>query len=78
MSGIEKQWYWDRRSKKAYYPLEVGDGTVRLVSFWHRDEVQGALEAGALTPLDSLEFSDIETTFDLMDSFRFPEDVGDE
>jgi hypothetical protein len=78
MSEIERQWYWDRRSNKAFYPVDVGDGTVRLVSVWHRDEVEGALDAGTFEPLDDLDFGNVETTFDLMDSFRFPEDVGDE
>jgi len=78
MPELDRQWYWDRRSNKAYYPVEVEDGTVRLVSVWHRDEVEGALDAGALHPLDDLDCGNVETMFDLVDSFRFPEDIGDE
>lgn len=77
MTDLPQQWYWDKRANKAYYPVEVTDETVRLVSVWHRDEVDGAIDAGALRPLEDVNLDRTDTGFDLIDSFRFPEDVDD-
>ena len=83
MPDIDRQWYWDRRSNKAYYPVEVGEDTVRLTSVWHREEVEGALESGALAPateIGVLGLGDEEDVsfvpFDGLDSLRLPDDVG--
>jgi hypothetical protein len=78
MSDIERQWYWDRRSNKAYYPVAVDEDTVRLITVWHREEFEGAAESGAMGSIDDLAgIREYETTMDLIDSFRLPEDVGD-
>lgn len=79
MADIEQQWYWDRRANKAYYPVEVEDDTVRLTTVWHREEFEGAMENGALTTVDDLVGSrEFDTTMELIDSFRLPEDVGED
>lgn len=66
------QWLWDRRTNKAYRPVEADDGTVTLVSVWHRDEVADALEKGALEPLDEVSGENIG--FNHFDSFRLLDD----
>jgi hypothetical protein len=78
VTDFQKQWYWDKRSNKAYYPVEIAEDTVRLVSVWHRDEVEGAVDAEALQPIEDVNLDRTDTGFDLIDSFRFPEDVDDE
>jgi hypothetical protein len=72
---IERQWYWDRRTRTALYPRRTEDGTVEFVTVWHAEEVADAVEAGALVPVDEVALDRTETTFDLLDSFRFPERV---
>ena len=76
MADIERRWYWDRRNGKAYYPVETDGGTVAFVTVWHGDEVAGALDAGALVPVDDLGpdyLDDREAGFDVFDSFRLPD-----
>ena len=75
--NIEKRWYWDRRTNKAYFPTEEDGEGVRLVSVWHAEEMAEAIEAGALVPVEDIGLDRTETTFDLVDSFRFPEDLPD-
>lgn len=70
--SLERQWYWDRRTNKAYYPVAVNEDTVQLATVWHRDEVDGALAEGALTTIDGVNVDRTDTTFDLVDSFRMP------
>lgn len=69
---LERQWYWDRRTNKAYYPVAVDEETVQFATVWHRDEVDGALAEGAMTSVDDVTSDYTETTFDLLDSFRTP------
>lgn len=77
-SGISPDtWYWDRRTRKALYPQEMGNGTVRFVTVWHEEEASDALEGGALVPLDDVGLDRTDTTFDLVDSFRTPDTVDD-
>jgi hypothetical protein len=75
MVDIDKQWYWDRRNDKAYYPVETDEGTVRFVTVWHEQEVADAVERGALAPIEEIGLDRTETTFDLIDSFRTPDDT---
>ncbi|WP_276256571.1 hypothetical protein [Halomontanus rarus] len=70
--ALEEQWYWDRRTNKAYYPVAVDGDTVQLATVWHRDEIDGALEAGAWATVEELNPGRTDTTFDLVDSFRMP------
>jgi hypothetical protein len=71
---IERRWYWDRRTNKAYYPrtIDEDEGFVEFVTAWHHEEVTDAIAADALSPVEEIEGSR-ETTFDLVDSFRFPD-----
>lgn len=69
-------WYWDRRTRKALRPRQIDDGTVEFTSVWHAEEVDDALDGGALVPLDEIHLDRTETTFDLIDSFRLS-DSGD-
>lgn len=78
MHDDEERWYWDRRNRKAYYPIERDDGTVTFATVWHEEEVTDALERGALVPLDEIGLDRTDTTFDLLDSFRTPESVPGE
>lgn len=78
MTDPDQQWYWDRRTNEAYYPVETDGDAVRLVSVWHPEEFADARETGALVPLSTVGLDRTETTFDLLDSFRLPEDVADE
>jgi hypothetical protein len=76
---IERRWYWDHRTNKAYYPKRVDDedGTVELVTVWHHGEVTDALETGALTPVEEVsDPADEDGGFGCFDSFRFP--VGED
>lgn len=66
-------WYWDRRTRKALRPRQIDDGTVEFTSVWHADEADDALDSGVLVPLDEIRLDRTETTFDLIDSFRFPD-----
>jgi hypothetical protein len=69
---LEDRWYWDRRNSKAYYPTEVHeDGTVTFTTVWHPEEVADAMEGGALVPAEEVGLERVNTTFDLLDSFRF-------
>jgi hypothetical protein len=73
MTDLEKQWYWDRRTNKAYYPIEDGEDTVTFATVWHEDEVAGALDGGAVVPIEEIGLDRAEDrTFDLIDSFRTP------
>lgn len=69
---IEDQWYWDRRIDKAFYPIESDDGTVTLLSVWHKEEVSGAIENGAFDPLE--EVGGENEGFDHFDSFRIADE----
>lgn len=77
MDHIDEQWYWDQRTEKAYYPIEADDGTVRFVTVWHESEVTDARDRGALVPIEEIGLDRTETTFDLLDSFRTPEDISE-
>lgn len=69
---LEDRWYWDRRNNKAYYPTEVReDGTVAFATVWHPEEVADAMDGGALVPVDEIGLDRADTTFDLLESFRF-------
>ena len=68
---ILDQLYWDRRIDKAFYPIENDDNTVTLLSVWHKDEVSGAIENDAFSPLD--EVNGENEGFDHFDSFRVPD-----
>jgi hypothetical protein len=74
MTDISERWYWDRRSRKALYPVEMdGEDTVTFVTVWHREEAEDALDSNAVVPTEDVSREDMDTTFDLLDSFRFPE-----
>jgi hypothetical protein len=72
---IERRWYWDRRTNKAYYPREIDEdeGVVEFVTAWHHEEVTDAIETGALSPIEEIQDYRETTTFDLLDSFRLPD-----
>lgn len=72
---VERQWYWDRRTRTALYPRRTDDDTVEFVTVWHAEAVTDAVDAGALVPVDEVGLDRTETTFDLLESFRFPERV---
>lgn len=75
---LEDQWYWDRRTNKAYYPLRQDGGTVELLTVWHREEARDALAEDALTTVEEIGTTgpDAEgTTFDLVDSFRVDDET---
>jgi hypothetical protein len=76
--AVEQQWYWDRRTRTALYPRRTENDTVEFVTVWHAEEVADAVEGGALVPADEVGLDRTETTFDLVDSFRFPERVENE
>lgn len=71
------RWYWDRRTQDALYPLQIDDDTVRFVTVRHPEEVDDALETGALVPFDDDGLERTETMLDFMDSFRMPDDIAD-
>jgi len=78
MDEIDEQWYWDRRNKKTYYPVEADDDTVVFATVWHREEVTDALSGDALVPIDDLgpdHLDGLEAGFDHFDSFRLPDEV---
>jgi hypothetical protein len=75
MTSINSQWYWDQRIQKAYYPIKIDDGTVRFVTVWHESEVADARDRGALVPIDEIGIDGTETTYDMIDSFRMPDDI---
>ncbi|MEF8852893.1 MAG: hypothetical protein V5A44_05550 [Haloarculaceae archaeon] len=77
-SDVERQWYWDRRTRTALYPRRRADDTVEFVTVWHAEEVADAVDGGALVPVDEVGLDRTETTFDLIDSFRFPAGVENE
>jgi len=75
---LETQWYWDRRTNKAYYPLRADGDTVEFLTVWHRDEVADALAEDALTTVDDIGQTGPDksgTTFDLVDSFRIDDEA---
>ncbi|MFB6217884.1 MAG: hypothetical protein ABEH77_01705 [Halobacteriaceae archaeon] len=76
---LSEQWYWDRRTNKAYYPLRSDGDTVELLTVWHRDEVADALAEGALTTVEDIGTTGPDrpgTTFDLVESFRVDEETA--
>jgi hypothetical protein len=76
---LEERWYWDRRNNKAYYPTEVReDGTVAFTTVWHPEEVADAMAGGALVPTEEVGLDRVDTTFDLLDSFRFDLEGGED
>jgi hypothetical protein len=66
-------WYWDRRTHKALYPKQINDDTIRFVSVWHTEEVDDAVDGGALVPLSEIGLNRTDTTLDLIQSFRTPD-----
>jgi hypothetical protein len=76
MQHIDSQWYWDRRTEKAYYPIETDGETVRFVTVWHEQEVASARDCNALVPIEKIGLDRTDTTFDLLNSFRMPDDIG--
>jgi len=68
------EWYWDKRNKKAYAPVRFEDDTVHLLTVWHRDELDGAIEGEAVVPIEEIGLDRTDTTFDLLDSFRLLDD----
>lgn len=78
MSSISKRWYWDRRTRKALYPIEVDEAadTVTFLTVWHQEEVDDALGGEALTSVEDVSVAGFNSTFDLLDSFRFPDVEG--
>jgi hypothetical protein len=68
------EWYWDKRNKKAYAPVRFEDDTVHLLTVWHRDELDDALDGEAVVPIEEIGLDRVDTTFDLLDSFRFPDE----
>lgn len=74
MTTLEERWYWDRRTRTAYYPIRSDGDTVRLVSVWHDEEITDAMNSGALVPLAEIETFRSTTMFDVKSSFRTPED----
>ena len=77
-SEIEDQWYWDRRNRKAYFPIHRGEGTVSLVTVWSADEIADATDNDVLVPLrgtrpDYVTRDDVG--FDYFDSYRLPDDL---
>lgn len=75
MDSLDDRWYWDRRTNKAYRPIATDDGTVTLLTVWHEQEVEGARDGGALVPVEEIGLDRTETTFDLLESFRLPDEV---
>jgi hypothetical protein len=65
---------WHHRHTKAYYPIETDDDHVVMVSAWHPEELADARESGALVPADDVRLDRVDTTFNLVDSFRFLEE----
>lgn len=76
MPKLEQRWYWDRRNDKAYYPVKTEDDTISFLSVWHDEEVEDAMSAGALTPMEETGFADPERPLSLKDSFRLVENPG--
>lgn len=74
MTDIEERWYWDRRNRKAYYPVDTDGETVTMVSVWHQEEVEDARAAEALEPLEAVSEYRDETAMTITDSFRTPAD----
>jgi hypothetical protein len=68
---VDDRWYWDRRIDKAYRPVATDGDRVALVTVWHRDEVEGAIDAGALDDVDDVGGDGVG--FDYFDSFRLPD-----
>lgn len=73
MTTVEDRWYWDRRTNKAYRPVADDGETVTFVTMRHREEVADAIDRDALVPVE--EFGLDEPVFELVDSFRVPDDV---
>lgn len=71
----EGEWYWDGRNQKAYFPITVEENRVELVTVWHRDEIEDALEHGAMVPLDEISFPH-DSVFETLDSFRTPAETS--
>lgn len=74
MAKLEDRWYWDRRTNKAYYPIEIGEDTTTFITVWHREEIADALRSGVVSPIEEIGHERTATTFDLIDSFRLPPD----
>jgi hypothetical protein len=72
---IDRQWYWDHRNRKAYYPVERDDGTVTLATVWHEEELADALETGALEELGASCEEYFTDVFAFADTFRTSERV---
>ncbi len=68
------EWYWDRRTGKAYYARRVDDETVEFVSVWHHEEVADAMANDAFVPLDDIGFGGEESVLTMIDSFRLPDE----
>jgi hypothetical protein len=70
--SIDKHWYWDWRTNKALYPIATDEDTVTLVTVWHRDEVESAIETDALEDVESVGGNN--QGFDHFDTFRLPDE----
>lgn len=70
---LDPQWYWDRRTDTAYYPVERDGDHVTFATVWHAEEVADATESGALVPVDELGSERTNPTRAVLDSFRLPD-----
>jgi hypothetical protein len=68
------EWLWHPRHAKFYRPVAAGDDRVVMLSAWHPEELADARDSGALVPADEVGLDRTDTTFDLLDSFRFLDD----
>jgi hypothetical protein len=76
MSGtddLDPQWYWDRRTETAYYPIDRDGEHVTFATVWHAEEVADARQAGALVPIEDLGSERTNPVRGLLESFRLPE-----
>jgi len=67
----DDRWYWDRRIDKAYRPVATDGDRVAMVTVWHRDELEAAIDADALEVVDDVGGDGVG--FDYFESFRLPE-----
>jgi len=70
--AVDQQWYWDKKRRKAYYPVATDGSTVHFLTVWHRDEVESALAEDQVVPYEEMDggYDTLEPWLDAVDSFR--------
>lgn len=70
--AVDQQWYWDKKRRKALYPVATDESTIHFLTVWHHDEVDSAKAENQMVPYEEMDggYDTLEPWLDAVDSFR--------